>query len=144
VQRSTHQEPEIRQNPQFADRSGSSNPYHCVNHPNVLHDEGGSSRRPEQTEEHIVMLGSWPFNVSSEIHVNGRRVSQPVHEDKGKTTSPEPEDRKDTKRACVVLSKGHEVVGPGYLRVIDVAAKVMDKRENLVKHGQVNRVSKTK
>jgi hypothetical protein len=34
---------------------------------------------------------------------------------------PEPEDRKDPKRACVVLSKVHEVVGPGYSRVIGVA-----------------------
>jgi hypothetical protein len=34
---------------------------------------------------------------------------------------PEPEDRKDPKRACVVLSKGREVVGPGYSRVIGVA-----------------------
>jgi hypothetical protein len=37
-------------------------------------------------------------------------------------TAPEPEDRKDPKRARVVLSKGREVVRPGYLRVIGVAA----------------------
>jgi hypothetical protein len=42
----------------------------------------------------------------------------------------------------VVLSKGREVVGPGYSRVKGVAAKVMDKRENSGNHGRVNRVSK--
>jgi hypothetical protein len=31
-----------------------------------------------------MMVGSWPCKVSSEIHINGRRVSEPVHEDKGK------------------------------------------------------------
>jgi hypothetical protein len=61
-----------------------------------------------------VMLGSWPCKVSSEIHINGRRVSEPVHEDKGKTTATKLEDEKDSKRARVVLSKGREVVGPGY------------------------------
>jgi hypothetical protein len=43
----------------------------------------------------------------------------------------------------LVLSKAREVVGLGYLRVTGVAAKVMDKRENLGNHSQVNRVSKT-
>jgi hypothetical protein len=38
----------------------------------------------------------------------------------------EQEDRKDLKRAHVVLSEGHEVVRLGYSRVIGVAAKVMD------------------
>jgi hypothetical protein len=80
--------------------------------------------------------------VSSEIHINGRCVSEPVREEKGKTMAPEPEDRRDLKRARVVLSKGHEVVGPGYSRVIDVVVKVMNKRENLGNHGWVNRVSK--
>jgi hypothetical protein len=55
----------------------------------------------------------------------------------------EPEDGKDLKRACLVLSKGHEVVGPGYLRVLAVAAKLTDKRENLGNHNRVNHVSKT-
>jgi hypothetical protein len=90
-----------------------------------------------------MMLVSWPCKVSSEIHINGRRVSEPVRDDKGKTIAPEPEDKKGMKRACVVLSKGHEVVGPGYSRVTGVAAKVMDKKENSGNHGQVNRVSKT-
>jgi hypothetical protein len=43
VQHPTDWEPEIRQNPGFADQSGLGNPDHCVNHPNLLHDEGGSS-----------------------------------------------------------------------------------------------------
>jgi hypothetical protein len=47
VQHPTDQKPRIRQNPRFADRSGSGNPDRHVNHPDVLRDEGGSSRRPE-------------------------------------------------------------------------------------------------
>jgi hypothetical protein len=35
------------------------------------------------------MVSSWPCKVSFEIHKNGRRASEPVHEDKGKTTAPE-------------------------------------------------------
>jgi hypothetical protein len=46
--------------------------------------------------------------------MNGWRVSELVHEDKGKTTATEPKDEKDPKRARVVLSKGHVVVGLGY------------------------------
>jgi hypothetical protein len=88
------------------------------------------------------MVGSWPCKVSSEIHINGWRDSEPVCEDKGKTTALEPEDRKDTKRARVVLSKGREVVGSGYSRVSGVAAKVTDKKENSGNHGRVKRVSK--
>jgi transketolase N-terminal domain/subunit len=69
---------------------------------------------------------------------------EPVHEDKGKTMALEPEDGKDPKRAHVVLSKGHQVVRPGYSRVTGVAAKVTEKKENLGNHGWVNYVSKTK
>jgi very-short-patch-repair endonuclease len=58
-------------------------------------------------------------------------------------TAPGPEDRKDPKRARVVLSKGHEVVRLGNSRVIGVAAKVMNKKENSGNHGWVNRISKT-
>jgi hypothetical protein len=47
VQYSSDREPGIRQNPQFADRSGSGNPDRRVNHPDMLRDEGGSSRRLE-------------------------------------------------------------------------------------------------
>jgi hypothetical protein len=143
VQHSIDREPGIRQNPWFADWSGSGNPDHCVNHPDVLRNEGGLLRRPKQNEEHVVMVGSWPCKVSFKVHINGRRVSEPVHEDKAKMMASEPEDRKDPKRARLVLSKGHEVVGPGYSRVTGVAAKVTDKRENSDNHGRVNRVRKT-
>jgi hypothetical protein len=71
VQHSTDREPRIRQNPRFADQSGLGNLDHRVNHPDVLRDEGGSSPRLEQIEEHIVMVGSWPCNMSSKIHING-------------------------------------------------------------------------
>jgi hypothetical protein len=71
VHHSTYREPRIRQNPRFTSRSGSGNPDHHVNHPNVLRDREESSQRPEQTEEHVVMVGSWPCKVSSEIHIVG-------------------------------------------------------------------------
>jgi hypothetical protein len=90
-----------------------------------------------------VMVGSWPCKVSSEIHINGRRISQPVREDKGKTIATEPEDKKDPKRACVMLSKGHEVVGPGYSRLTSAATKVTDRGENSGNPNRVNQVSKT-
>jgi hypothetical protein len=93
--------------------------------------------------EHIIKVGSWPCKVSFEIHINGRRVSEPVHENKGKTMAPILEDRRDPKRACVVLSKGREVVWPGYSRVTDVATKVTNMRENSGNHDWVNRVGKT-
>jgi hypothetical protein len=41
----------------------------------------------------------------------------------------------------VVLSKGREVVRPGYLRVTGVAAVIMDKKENSGNHSRVNWVS---
>jgi hypothetical protein len=81
--------------------------------------------------------------VLSEIHINGGGVSEPVREDKGKTVALELEDRRDLKRAHVLLSKDNEVVGPGYSWVIDVAAKVTDKREDSGNHSRVNWVSKT-
>jgi hypothetical protein len=56
--------------------------------------------------------------------------------------APEPEDRKDPKRARVVLSKGRKVVGPGHSRVTGVAAEVTDKRENLGNQHRVKWVSK--
>jgi hypothetical protein len=56
----------------FANQVGSDNPDGRVNHANVLHGgEGPSSRKQEQTEEHVMMVGSWPCRVSSEIHING-------------------------------------------------------------------------
>jgi uncharacterized membrane protein YjjP (DUF1212 family) len=54
----------------------------------------------------------------------------------------EPEDEKEPKRACVVLSMGHEVVGPGYSRLTCAAAKVTGRGENLSNSSRVNRVSK--
>jgi hypothetical protein len=89
------------------------------------------------------MVGSWPCTVLSEIHINGRRVSEPVCEDKGKTTATEPENKKDPKRACVVLSKGREVVSLGYLRLTGAVAKIIDMGENLGNPSWVNWVSKT-
>jgi hypothetical protein len=113
VHHSTDQESRLRQNSWFTDQSGSGNPDHRVNRPDVLRDGEESSRRPKQTEEHIVMVGSWPYKLSSEIRINGRRVSEPAHEDKGKTMATELKDEKNPKRGRVVLSKGHEVVGLG-------------------------------
>jgi hypothetical protein len=43
VQHSTNREPRIRQNPWFADQSGSGNPDHRVNRPDVLHNIEESS-----------------------------------------------------------------------------------------------------
>jgi hypothetical protein len=63
------------------------------------------------------MVGSWPFTVSSKVHMNGQHVSALVQEGKGNTTIPESEDEKDPKRTRMMLSKGHEVVGSGYSRL---------------------------
>jgi hypothetical protein len=87
------------------------------------------------------MVGSWQCKVSSKILMNGHRISEPVREDKGKMMAPELADRRDPKRAHVILSMGHEVVGSSYSMVTGVAAQVTDKKENSGKHGQVNRVS---
>jgi hypothetical protein len=82
--------------------------------------------------------GIMALKVSSEININGQCVSELVHEDKGKSTAMELEDRKDPKRAREVLSKGHEVVWLGYWRVTSVAVKVMNKRVYSGNHSQVN------
>jgi hypothetical protein len=72
MQNATDRAPRIRQITQFADRVGSDNPDRRVNRANMLHGgEGPSSRKQEQTKEHVVMVGSWPCRVSSEIHING-------------------------------------------------------------------------
>jgi hypothetical protein len=73
------------------------------------------------------MVGSWLCRVSSEVHINGRRVSDPVREDKGKAAATGQEDEKDLKRAHVVLSLGHEVVGLGYSKLSSAATIFMDK-----------------
>jgi hypothetical protein len=75
------------------------------------------------------MVGSWPCKVSYEIHIDGRRVSEPVREGKGKMMATEPEDEKDPKRAHAVMSRGHEVVRPGYSRLLGDAARVTYRRE---------------
>jgi hypothetical protein len=134
-------EPGIRQNPWFTDWLGSGNLDRCINRSDVLHDGEESSRRPKQTKEHVMMVGSWPCKVSSEIHINARRVSEPVSEDKGKTTAIEPEDDMDPKRARVVLSKGREVVELGYSMLTGVAAKVMGRGEHSGNPSRVSRVS---
>jgi hypothetical protein len=46
------------------------------------------------------MVGLWPCKESTEIHINGRRVSEPVQKDKGKETVSESEDEKDPARAA--------------------------------------------
>jgi hypothetical protein len=71
VHHSTDREPRIRQNPQFANWSGSGNPDHGVNYLDVLRDREESSQRPEWTEEHVVMVGSWPCKVLCKVHING-------------------------------------------------------------------------
>jgi hypothetical protein len=70
------------------------------------------------------------------------RVREPVHDDKGKEKVVEPKDEKDLKRARVVLSKGCEVIGPGYSRLSGAATEVMHKGENSGNPNRVNRVSK--
>jgi hypothetical protein len=64
------------------------------------------------------MVGSWPCKVSSEIHVNGRHVSGTIWKDKGMAIVSKSEDEKDSKRTCMVLSKGFKVIGPGYSRLL--------------------------
>jgi hypothetical protein len=71
VHHSTDREPEIRQNLQFTDRSGSGNLDCRVNYPDMLRGGEESSQRPKQTKDHVTMVGSWSCNVSSEIHING-------------------------------------------------------------------------
>jgi hypothetical protein len=90
-----------------------------------------------------MMVGSWACRVSSKIRIGGQRVSEPVHDDKGKEKVTEPGDEKDLKRARVVLSKGHEVVRPGYSRLSGAAAEVMHKGENPRNPNRVNQASKT-
>jgi hypothetical protein len=114
MQHATDWAPGIRQITRFADPIGLDNPDKRANCANMLHGgEGPSSRKQEQTKEHVMMVESWPCRVSSEIHINGLHVSYPVREDKGKAVATGQEDKKDPKRARVVASQGHEVVRPG-------------------------------
>jgi hypothetical protein len=52
----------------------------------------------------------------------------------------ESEDEKDLKRACMVLSKGREVVGPGYSRLSRGATRVTDEEEESGNPNLVDRV----
>jgi hypothetical protein len=56
-------------------------------------------------------------------------------------TATELEDEKDSMRARVVLSKGPEVVGPGYSWLTSAVTKVTDRGENLGNPSLVNRVN---
>jgi hypothetical protein len=56
------------------------------------------------------MVGSWSCRVSSEIHIKAAATGQ--------------EDEKDPKRARVVLSQSHEVVGSGYSMMSSATAMV--------------------
>jgi hypothetical protein len=127
VQHSTNRKPRIRQNPRFSDQPGLGNLVYRVNHPDVLRDREEPSWEHVLVKKHIVMVGSWPCAVSSEVHINGRRVRKPIREDKGKATVPESEDEKDPKRTRMVLSKGPKVVRPGYSRLSGDAARVTDR-----------------
>jgi hypothetical protein len=99
-----------------------------VTHADVLHGgEWSSSQKQEQTEEHVMMIGSCSCRVSSEVHINGQCVSDPVHEDKGKAVATGHEDEKDPKRPRVVLSQDREVVRPGYSKLLSDATMETDK-----------------
>jgi hypothetical protein len=87
-----------------------------------------------------MMVRSWPCTASFEVHINGRCVSEPVREDKGKVCVRESEDEKDLKRAHMVLSKGRKVVGLGYSRLSGDAARVADRGEELSNPNWVYRV----
>jgi hypothetical protein len=106
-----------------------------------------------------MMVGSWLCKVSTEIHINGRRVSYPVREDKDKAAATGHEDERDLRRARVVLSQGHEVVRLGYSMMSSAAAmgkdmgrrwdnpnrfiRVTDKGRNPDNSNRVTRVSST-
>jgi hypothetical protein len=74
-----------------------------------------------------MMVGLWTCKISSEIHINGRRVSKPVQKDKGKAMVSESEDENDLKRTRMVLSMDRQVVGLGYSRLSGDAARVADR-----------------
>jgi hypothetical protein len=72
MQQATDRAPKIKKNTRFADRIGSDNPNRQVNCANMLHGgEGPLSRKKERNEKQVMMVGSWPCRVSSEIHING-------------------------------------------------------------------------
>jgi hypothetical protein len=106
----------------------------------VLHDGEEPSWEQEQAKKHIMLVESWSCMVSFEVHINGRCVSKPVQEDKGKAMVPKSEDKKDPKRVRMVLSKGHEVVGLGYSRLSGDAVRVADRGEESGNPNWVDRV----
>jgi hypothetical protein len=71
VHHSTDQEPGVRPASRFSARSGSGNLDCQSNLPDVLHNGEGPSQRPEQTKEHVMMVGSWACRVLSETHIGG-------------------------------------------------------------------------
>jgi hypothetical protein len=139
VQQSMDQVPGVRQNARVTDQSGLGNLNHC-NRPDMLRKEEEPSQEQEQVKKHVMMVGSWPCTVSSEVQINGRCVSELARKDNSKATILESEDEKDPKRARMVLSKGLEVVGPGYSRLSGDAARVTDRVEESGNPNRVNRV----
>jgi hypothetical protein len=97
----------------------------------VLCDGVEPSWEQEQVKKHNVMVGSWRCMVSSKVHINGRCVSEPVWENKGKATVSKLENEKDPKKAQMVLSKGRKVVKPGYSRLLGDVVRVTDRGEEL-------------
>jgi hypothetical protein len=85
------QGPRVWQNARVTNWSGSRNLDHC-NCTDVLRKEDEPSQGQEQVKKHVVMVGSWPFMVLSEVHINGRCVSKPVRDDKGNVTVSESKD----------------------------------------------------
>jgi hypothetical protein len=87
-----------------------------------------------------MVVGSWPCKVSSEVHINGRCVSELIPKDKGKATVPESKDEKNPKRARMVFSKAHEVIRLGYSRLSGDAARAADRGEESGNPNRVGRV----
>jgi hypothetical protein len=52
------------------DQSGSRNS-DCCNRPDVLRKEEELAWEQEQVKKHIMMVGSWPCMVLSEVYING-------------------------------------------------------------------------
>jgi hypothetical protein len=70
VQHSTDQVPGVRQKARVTDQTSLGNLDHFYR-PNVLRKEEEPSRVQEQVKKQIMMVGSWPCMVSSEVHING-------------------------------------------------------------------------
>jgi hypothetical protein len=84
-----------------------------------------------------MMVGSWPCKVLSEIHIDGRRVSELVQKDKGKATVLESEDEKDPREhawCCPRVARWSGWVTQG---VSGDATRVVDRRQE---SGNLSRV----